>query len=93
MRAHLFVRENNVNAFTRFSIRAIEKNIDPSDMPIHEACRFQCRFYSLEIRSIDQNVNVLRVSNGSFVNPRHPCRNSISTGDRIRNTGLRQGLS
>ena len=69
----------------------VEEHVDPLDVPEHEAGLRQRLLRGLEIRSVQQDIDVLSIPHRRFIHPRNPGRDGVASDDRIGNPGAFQG--
>ena len=88
-----FTAKEQANRFVRLAIGTVSKHDDIDQFAASKTHALQGRRDCGKIASPNQNIDVARVSRGSFISGRHPRCNGISADDRVRNSGLIQGRS
>ena len=83
---------DDVHGVARAGIRAVEKYVDPTHVPIDEACRGQGGLRRLQVAAPQQQVHVPRVAHRSFINPCYPRRHRIPARNGVGHSVRLQSL-
>ena len=86
----LLAGEKQVNRLARLAVRTIAKHHHIEQLPVYEAGLLQRDRDLGQIVAADQEVDVARVANRSFVDGRHPRSDGVSADDRERYADSRQ---
>ena len=86
-RADLFAGKHEMHGLARLGVGAVEKDIQARGMPIDEAGALHRRAGGGQIRSSDQDIDILCVADGRFIHARNPQSDGIAAGHSIRHTG------
>jgi hypothetical protein len=75
-----------VNGGAHRSGGTIEEQVNPIDVLMHKAHRFQGGYSLLEIGPADEEIHVLGIPHGLHVNPCHPRRDRAAADHHVRHS-------
>lgn len=79
----LFVRENDVNGIASFGTGTIQKHLNAGRAAMYKAGFSERQGRFLQVFSANQQVDVLSVADGRFVDANHPGGDGVATDDRV----------
>ena len=91
IRMNLLRRENQMNSVFGAGVWSIKKQVQSAltaqagKAAVNESGGFQCAARGREVAASKENIDIARVTNGSFVHTRNPRGNSVSASDGVRN--------
>ena len=80
----LFICKDHMDRISCFCSRSVKKHVDTGRVSINEADGFEGELGGLKISATNQNVNILRVSHGRYIDTSNPDGNGIAADNRIR---------
>ena len=75
-----------------FGFRTIEEQIDSAYMSVLKPDLVQSGLHIFEIGPAHEDIDILGIANGGFIDPAHPGGHGIAPDDGVGDIGLFQGV-
>ena len=82
-----------MHAATWLSIWAVDETFDAVDEVVLEADTFEGLLDGIKVRAADEDVHVVGITDGVFIDTSHPSGDGVATSDGVRNAGLLKSRS
>jgi len=91
-RINFFSCKEQMNCVSRPAVRTVEKHMHAVTKGVDKTSPFHRRLRRIEVRSVDNQINVNRISSRAGIDFRHPSRHSVAADDGIKNARRFQRL-